>query len=131
MRDHIVPDVGSIRLGKLSAAHIQALLNRKLGSGLSPRTVRHIHTVLRRALNQAVKWGMLPRNVATLVELPRLKRREMRPLNPAEARRFLAEAQGERLEALYSVALSLGLRQGEALGLRWSDVDFDSGPSDP
>lgn len=126
-RSHIIPAVGHIRLGKLSAQHIQALLNRKVADGLSARTARHIHTVLRRALNQGLKWGLLPRNVATLVELPRLKRREMRPLNPVEARRFLAAAQGERLEVLYSVALSLGLRQGEALGLRWNDIDLDVG----
>lgn len=83
--------------------------------------------MLRGALNQAVRWDLLGRNPASLVEPPRVERYEIKPLTPVEARAFLAAIRGDRLEALYSVALTMGLRQGEALGLRWSDVDLDIG----
>ena len=86
-----------------------------------------MHAVLRRALGQALKWGLVARNVATLVDPPRVQRREVQPLGPDQARAILAAVQGDRLEALYSVALAVGLRRGEALGLRWTDVEFDAG----
>jgi integrase len=82
--------------------------------------------VLRRALNDALRWGLVARNVATLVTPPRGQRYEVRPLDPVQARRFLDAVRGDRLEALYSVALAVGLRQGEALGLQWDDIDLDS-----
>lgn len=75
-------------------------------------------------VGQEMKWGLVTRNVATLVEPPRVPRHEMRFLSPAGARTLLAAAGRERLEALYTVDLALGLRQGESLGLRWEDVDF-------
>src|SRR5258708_15394665 len=80
--------------------------------------------VLRTGLGLAVKWDMVSRNVARLVDRPRMERKPINPLTPDEARKFLASIRGHRLEALFSVALALGLRQGEALGLRWQDVDF-------
>jgi len=94
---------------------------------LAPKYVKNIRAVLRGALNQAVRWDLLGRNPASLVEPPRVERYEIKPLTPVEARAFLAAIRGDRLEALYSVALTMGLRQGEALGLRWSDVDLDIG----
>ena len=103
------------------------MMNQKLASGLSPRTVQYLRAVLRRALGQAVKWGVATRNVATLTEPPRVERPEMQVLTPEQARAFLDTVRGDRLEALYSVALALGLRQGEALGLRWQDIDLDAG----
>ena len=99
-------------------------MNAKLGEGLSPKSVKYVRGVLRSALNDAVKWGLLSRNVASLVDPPRVERFEITPMTPAEARAFLASVKGDRLEALYSVALTLGLRQAEALGLRWEDVDL-------
>lgn len=94
---------------------------------LSPRTVQYIYAVLRRALGQALKWNLVARNVATLVDPPRVRRPEVQPLSPEEARQLLTKVEGDRLAALYSVALALGLRQGEALGLRWRDVDLEAG----
>lgn len=94
---------------------------------LSPRTVQYVHAVLRRALGQGVKWNLVARNVATLVNPPRVRRPEVQPLAPDEARRLLNVVEDDRLAALYSVALALGLRQGEALGLRWLDIDLDAG----
>lgn len=124
---HLQPELGRLRLSKLNAQHIQALLRHKQDEGLSARTVQMIHGGLRAALNQAVRWDLVPRNVALLVRPPRVEHREVQPLSPDEAAVFLAGAQGDRLEALYAVALALGLRQGEALGLRWGDVDLDAG----
>lgn len=122
----IEPDLGKIKLVKLKPQDIQALMNQKLKSGLSPRSVQYIHAVIRRALVLAEKWQLVPRNVAKLVDPPRVKREEVEPLTPEQARAFLDAAKGERLEALYSVAVALGLRRSEALGLRWQDIDFEA-----
>ncbi|MDP9367447.1 MAG: site-specific integrase [Chloroflexota bacterium] len=127
VRLHLVPTLGRHQLNKLEPQHVQAMMNRKLESGLSPRTVQYIRAVLRRALGQALKWGLVARNVATLVDPPRSRRQPIRPLTPVQGRMLLEAARGDRLEALYRVALSLGLRIGEALGLRWDDVDLERG----
>ena len=125
VRLYLAPGLGQTRLSKLTPQHVQNLLNLRLAGGLSPRTVQYIHAVLRRALGQAVRWGLVPRNVATLVDPPRVYQPEVEPMNPDQARAFLDAVRGHRLEALYSVAIALGLRQGETLGLHWRDVDLD------
>jgi len=125
VRCHIVPSVGKVRLAKLNATHVQKLITDKLQSGLSPRTVQYIHAILRRALGQAEKWGLVAKNVAKLVDAPRVTRQEVRYLSRSEAQRFLDVAANNRLYALYAVAVGLGLRQGEALGLRWEHIDLD------
>jgi integrase len=127
VRMHLVPEIGRVPLAKLSPQHVQALMNRKLASGLAPRRVAMIRGVLRTALNQALRWGLVARNVAALVSPPRATQFEVRPLSPEQARTFLNGVRGEPLEALYTVALAVGLRQGEALGLRWEDVDLADG----
>jgi integrase len=127
VRKHIVPTLGTIKLDRLTPQDVQELLNRRLADGFSAKTVRYMHQVLRTALGVARRWEIVDRNVATLVDPPRAKRPQIRPLEPDEARRFLDSVRGNRLEALYSVALALGLRQGEALGLRWRDVDLGTG----
>ena len=127
VRLHVTPELGRIQLTRLAPIDVQAWMNRKLSSGLSPRTVQYLHAILRRSLGQALRWGLVTRNVATLVDPPRIRRTEVRPLTPDQARAFLEAVQGDRLEALYTVALAIGLRQGEALGLRWDDVDLDAG----
>lgn len=127
LRVHLIPGLGKHKLAKLTPQHVQAFLNAKSESGLSPRSVQYLRAVLRRALGQALKWDLVSRNVATLVSPPKSERHEIRPLNPEQARTLLSAVKGDRLEALYSVAVSLGLRQGEALGLQWSDVDLETG----
>lgn len=127
IRRHIKPTLGRIPLDRLTPQHVQSLLNKKLHEGLKPKTVRYMRGTLRTALNEAVRWGLVARNVAALVEGPRVERYRIQPFTPDEARTLLAAVRGDRLEALYSVALTMGLRQGEALGLQWKDVDFDSG----
>jgi integrase len=127
LRTHAIPALGRTPLTRLSAPQVQAMLNAELQAGLAPRTVHHLRAVLRRALGQAVRWGLVPVNVAALTDPPRVPRVEPRWLTPEEARRFLEAARNDRLYALYAVALAVGLRSGEALGLRWSDVNLDDG----
>lgn len=127
VRLHIIPELGRHPLARLSAQQVQALLNRKLAEGLSPRSVHHLRAVLRRALQQAMEWDLVPRNVATLVHPPRVPAREAPHMSPDELGRFLAVARSDRLYPLYVLTAAVGLRQGEALGLGWSDVDLDKG----
>ena len=127
IRLHLKPALGHLPLGQLAPQHVQTMMNEKLAAGLSPRSVQYLRGVLRSALNQAVKWDLVARNVATLVEPPRSRRPPVRPLTPEQARSLLEAVRGDRLEALVTVALALGLRQGEALALRWEDVDLDAG----
>jgi integrase len=124
---HIIPALGRIKLKNLTAAHVQAFYNAEVDSGLAPSSVRYIHAVLHRALNQALRWRLIAENVTEAVDLPRLDRDEPRTLSPEEARRFLRAARGERLEALFVLALTAGLRQGEALALYWEDIDLEAG----
>jgi integrase len=123
---YLGPLLGHHQLDKLAPQHVRAFLKEKLEAGLSPRTVQLSLVILRRALGQAVKDGLVARNVAKLVDAPRWKRPEVKPWEPSEASRFLEAITGERLEVAYLVALSLGLRRGEVLGLRWSDIDFEA-----
>ena len=127
IRLHIVPAIGRVQLSKLTPQHVQKLMNDSLAAGLSPRTVQYMRAILRRALQQALRWQLVSRNVATLVDAPKVEQSEIAPLPPAQARAFLLAVTGHRLEGLFTVALSLGLRQGEALGLAWSDVNLDDG----
>ncbi len=98
-------------------------------AGSSARTVRYIHTTLHKALKQAVMDGLIPRNATEAVKPPQSSREEMHPLTPEQAKLFLRAAHetGDRLEALYVLAIHTGFRQGELLGLKWDDVDLESG----
>jgi integrase len=127
VRLHIKPAIGRIALERLQPTDVQSLINAKTKDGLSPKSVRYVLGTLRTALNQALRWGYISRNPAALVDGPRVERYDFQPFSVEEARRLLATAKGDRLQALYSVALTLGLRQGEALGLRWQDIDFSAG----
>jgi len=124
---HLIPSLGRRPLAKLTPQEVQALLNRKLSSGLSPRSVQFMRAILRRALSQALKWGLVAQNVAALVDPPKSKTQEIQPLTPREVQTLFAGIRSDRLEALYIVAVATGLRQGELLGLRWQDVDLNSG----
>lgn len=125
IQHHLRPRLGHVRLADLSPGHVQRLLNDIQAAGLSANTAVRIHATLRRALNQALRWGLITRNVASLVDLPKVDHPEMQPFTPEQARAFLEAIRGDRLEALYAVAFAMGLRQGEALGLRWRDIDLD------
>ncbi len=122
-RCHLIPALGHIPLAKLGPQHIQQMLAAKRQTGLSPRRVQYIRAVLRRALGQALRWGLVARNVATLVDPPRQERYEIKPLSPDQVATLLEAARGDRHAALYTLAIATGLRQGELLALRWTDLD--------
>ena len=126
VRLYIKPAIGRKVLSRLTPEDVQSMMRDRLDAGLSPRTVQDFRGTLRTALSRAVKWGLVTRNVATLVDAPRIEHVERKMLTPVEVRRFLDAAKGDRLEALYTVAVALGLRQGECLGLKWDDVDLDA-----
>jgi integrase len=122
--NHISPTLGRKKLRNLSRAEVRALYSAK-GKELSPRSVDYIHVTLQKALNQAMRDDLISRNVA-VGERPRSsrKREEIKALSSEQARALLAAARGGRNEALYVVAVHTGLRQGELLGLKWTDVDL-------
>ncbi|HVC35336.1 MAG TPA: site-specific integrase, partial [Chloroflexota bacterium] len=127
VRKHVIPTLGALPLTKLTPGKIQELYRVKLESGLSSTTVNDVHRVLHRALVYAVKLGLVARNVCDATEPPKRRRPEMATWTPAECLRFLATAQDNRYHPLFATAIYSGLRQGELLGLRWTDVDLDAG----
>lgn len=131
VRLYLKPHLGKLQLTKLEPSHVQTMLNTLQVSGgedgkpLSPRTVHHVRAVLQRALNQAIRWGIIVRNAAALAEPPRVEKRQVTVLTAAQGQKLLATVAGHQWEGVYSIALLLGLREGEVLGLRWQDVDLD------
>lgn len=126
VRLHIAPEIGRISLDKLTVDHVARLVARtEMHQRLSARTVRYTLLILRIALNKAMRWGLVARNVATLVDPPRVEHRDVRVLSPEETRRLLDAARGDPMEGLIVLAVSTGLRLGEGLGLRWTAVDLD------
>lgn len=122
IRRYIEPELGHARLSRITPLEIQALYTSMQERGLSARTVRYTHAVLRSALNQAIKWRMLATNPATLVALPKSQRRELSVLNREQANALLEAAETDRFHALWVLLLTTGMRPGEALALRWADL---------
>jgi len=127
VKKYIKPELGSLRLHKVSPLDIQKLYTSLLAKKLSPKTVRHVHGVLRSALNQAVKWRLLAINPALAVDLPKQKKKEMKAFSVEEAGKFLQHAVNDRWGIVFSLALTSGMRPGEYLGLKWQDVDLEKG----
>ncbi len=127
VRMHILPTLGPKKLVELTVSDVDKLLSKKADSGLAPSTVRRIRAVLAQCLDQAIRWELVLRNVATLSRSPKSVRKEGRTLSPDQARQFLETLKGHRNEALYALMLSTGLRRGEALGLLWKDFDEENG----
>ena len=121
---YLIPGLGKVTISKLDPLQIQVFYNSMLDKGLSPRTVRYAHSILRNALNQAVKWGILYKNPTLFVDLPKNKKNEMRVLNEQEAERFVNALVYSPWKALFSLLITTGMRPGEALGLKWQDIDF-------
>lgn len=131
VRQHLIPKLGSITLTQLKPAHIQKYYSEVLSNGrcdgkgaLSSLTVRHHHMALHRALQIAVKWGLILRNPTDAVDPPRSTISEMRVMNEDELHRFLEAAKSTPYYTLFYLALFTGMRRSELLGLRWSDIDF-------
>ena len=121
---HILPALGRVRLRELAPRRVQDFYDGLLASGLSAKTVSNVHTTLRRALKLAVDWELVHRNACDGVSVPRRETQEVRALDRGQARALLAAAEGDRLHALYVLAVTTGMRQGELLGLLWSDLDL-------
>lgn len=132
---HIIPAIGHVRLCDLTPALLSAYYAEKLRAGrrdrrpggLSPHKVHEHHAILHKALNDALKWGLVTRNVADAVDAPAVPKVEHPVLSRDQARLLVREARGHRLHALFHLAIATGLRQGELLALRWSDVDWEAG----
>ncbi len=125
VRVHLSPALSAIRLKALTPGHVRGLYREKLDAGLAPRTVLHIHRTLSKALKQATDDGLIPRNAAASVKPPRPRSEEMQPLSRDQVQTFLDTVRGDRMEALYVLAVTAGLRQGELLALKWEDVDLE------
>lgn len=123
--NHLTPVLGSLKVSALRADDLRRLYSRKSQEGLAPRTVKYVHTTISQALDQAVRDGDLPRSVAAGVRTPKIERKEMRPLTPEEVAQLRAAASADRLSALWTLASYVGCREGELLGLKWTDVHWD------
>jgi integrase len=131
---HVGPALGSVQLQGLTPARLNAFYARMLESGrrrgggpLSPKTVRHVHTMLRKALEDAVRWGRLSHNVADRAQPPKPGTAEMKVWSPEQIRSFLDFVRDDRLYAAWLLLATTGMRRGEVLGLRWRDVDLGAG----
>ncbi len=127
IRNHLQPRIGKIVLSKLTPAHVQGMYSAMERNGSSPRLRQLVHATLRRALKQAVRWNMVPRNVCDAVDPPRIARKDINPLTAEQAGLLLKAAEGDRLQALYALAVTTGMRLGELLGLQWSNTNLKKG----
>jgi integrase len=124
---HIIPEIGRIKLCDLRPDQVQTVYSNKREAGKTSSTLRIMHAVLHRALNQAVRWGFLVRNPASVVDKPRLENKEMKILTAEQSMQFLNQTRGTRYHELFHLAITTGLRQGELLGLWWTDLNWQSG----
>jgi integrase len=127
LRLHIWPHIGSVLMTDLRAHDAQRVLAAAKRAGLSPKTVKHIHTTLRRVLSQAVRWELVPRNAAKQVDPPPVPRREVEYWTAAQAQAFLDAVAEHWLHPFFHLALATGMRRGELIGLQWRDVDLEAG----
>lgn len=132
IRTHIKPGIGAIRLDALDTHLVQSFYNglrepTKDRDAISPKTVKNVHGILHKALQQAVANGYIRFNPTNSCILPRVEKKELQPLDEAETKLFLDAVKGHRFELLFTFTLFSGLREGEALGLTWDRVDFMRG----
>lgn len=126
VRRHIKPAIGALKLERVTPADVQHLHAVVAAKPVGARTRQAVHVTLRRALGHAQRWGQIAGNPAALVDAPRYTAGTIRPLSAADAGKLLVAARGDRLEALYTIALATGMREGELFGLQWFDVDLET-----
>jgi integrase len=124
----IVPAIGSVHLAKLGPADVTRMMSKMKAAGLSPNTISLARRVLRRALRRAEQEGYVIRNVAALVDGPKINQAAAEVLDLADGRKLLAAVRGHRMEAAIVVIMATGLRRGELLGLTWDCIDIDAAP---
>lgn len=124
---HVTRHIGGVGLARLTPHHVRAMLTGMEKGGASLRLQQIAFGVLRLALKQAVKDGSIPRNPSEAVDAPKAPRPIMQTLDGEQANRLLAAAEGDRLYALYTLALSVGMREGEVFGLTWPNVNLKDG----
>lgn len=127
VRVHLVPNLGAHRINKLEPEHLEKLYVKMRANGSRPATIHHAHRTLRTALNEAVRRRHLTHNPAKDAKAPRVEEEEVEPYSVSQVQQIFEAAKEGRNSARWVIALGLGLRQGEALGLKWSDVDLESG----
>ena len=127
LRKHVLPHLGELPLKDLTPLRVERFYSRLIEAGTGARTVRLVHSILHRALEKAVLHGLLTRNPTTHATLPRYKQAEMQVLDEMQVNQFLVAAIGSPYEALYHLAVKTGMRKGELLGLKWSDLQWGSG----
>ena len=129
IKNHIIPAIGALQLEKLTPLQVQKFYNECMREpkSLKPKTVKNIHGVLHSALKQAVMNGLLRSNPTESCTIPRIERMEIKPFDDVAEKSFLKAIEGDKYERLFIVDLYTGMRKGEILGLRWSDIDFDQG----
>lgn len=127
IRNHIKPELGRIKLGNLQPGQLQAFYRKKLDEGLARRTVEYMHAIIHKTLDQALRWGLVMRNVSDLVDPPRPKRKPPVIWNAGQIQIFLEAVKGHQYYPIYVVAVYTGMRQGEILGIHKQDVDLKNG----
>lgn len=124
LRVHVLPALGHLPLAKVSPQHLTSLYAARRADGVTTETLAHVHTVLHTALKHALRCDLVIRNVAEAVDKPKASYRRPAPLDAIQARTLLATAKDHRLYALFVLALATGMREGELLALRWTDIDL-------
>jgi integrase len=127
VRKHLIPNVGRHRIDRLQPEHLELLYQKMTPAGARPATAHQVHRAIRTALGEALRRGYVSRNVASIAKPPRVEVEPVEPYTLEEIRAILTAAQQRRNAARWAIALALGLRQGEVLGLRWADVDLEQG----
>ncbi len=125
VRLHLVPNLGHVQLQKLAVQHVKKLYIDLEKKGLSTTTLNTLHNMLHKTLVDAVKWGLLVRNICDAISAPKRKHYEIQPLTMEQARLLLETAKGDPLEALWVLTLTTGMRRGEVLALKWQDINFE------
>jgi len=125
VRLHLKAIIGAVKLDKLNALQVHSVYGQNLAADLSPRPVEIIYATLHKALKQAVRWTLIPRNGAQAATPPRPAKRETTPLSREQVRALLEAAKGDALYAFYVLAVTTGMRNGELLGLQWKDVSLE------